>query len=205
MARTHGWRGNPPQSDDEAVAQILAATRRCLSRKRNRTTVTDVSLELGVSRATVYRYFPSTEALLFASSIEADGGFLERLAAHVSGIGDPAEILIEAIAFTIEQLPRERYLSVVLSSRQGNLPSGVSPETTKAFGRAVLARVGAGWAETIDELAKEELIEWALAILHWLLLDSSRRSRTGPELRRYLDKWLGPALRAHLPSRVAAG
>ena len=83
--------------------------------------------ELGVSHATVYRYFPSTEALLFASSVEAEGGFLDRLAAHVSGIRNPVDIVIEAIAFTIEQLPRERYLSVVLASRRGDLPSESAP------------------------------------------------------------------------------
>jgi AcrR family transcriptional regulator len=201
MARTHGWSGNPPRTDNEAVAQILDATHRCLSRKGNRTTVTEVAREIGVSRATVYRYFPSTESLLFASSVEAEGGFLDRLAAHVSGIRNPVDIVIEAIAFTIEQLPRERYLSVVLSSRQGNLPSGVSVETVSAFGRAVLARIGVGWAEEIDEPTKEELIEWTLAILHWILLESATRSRSDLQLRRYLDRWLGPALREYLPAR----
>jgi AcrR family transcriptional regulator len=204
MARTHGWRGNPPRSDDEAVAQILDATRRCLGRKRNRTTVTEVALELGVSRATVYRYFPSTEALLFASSVEAAGGFLDQLASHVRAIPDPVEKVLEAIAFTVEQLPREGYLSVVLSSRQGDLPAGVSPETMQAFGRAVLAKVGAGWAEEIDDSIKEELIEWTLAVLHWLILESGHRQRTGPDLRRYLGTWLGPALHEHLPTAVTA-
>jgi AcrR family transcriptional regulator len=204
MARTHGWSGNPPRTDDEAVAQILDATRRCRNRKRNRTTVTEVARELGVSRATVYRYFPSTEALLFASSVDAEGGFLDRLAAHVAGVLDPVEIVIEGIAFTVEQLPRERYLSVVLSSRHDDLPSGVSPQTVRAFGRAVLARIGTAWADKIDEPTMEELIEWTVAILHWILLESATRSRTGLELRRYLDRWLGPALREHLPARVSA-
>jgi AcrR family transcriptional regulator len=200
MARTHGWRGKPPGSDDEAVAQILAATRRCIAKRQSRTTVTDVALELGVSRATVYRYFPSTESLLFASSIEASGGLLDRLAKHVAGIEDPAEIVIEAIAFSIEHLPRERYLSVVLSSRKGDLPLGVSPETVNAFGRAILAEIGRTWAGSVDESTFEELIEWTLAVMHWMILESGGRSRRGPALREYLAKWLGPALREQLPS-----
>jgi len=204
MARTHGWGGNPPSNDDEAVAQILAATRLCLARKRTRTTVTDVALELGVSRATVYRYFPSTEALLFASSIEAPGGFLDRLARHVAGIGEPVEIVLEAIAFTIEQLPRESYLSVMLSVGRDVSPTGASPETVKAFGRAILAEIGRGWADDIDGTTLDELIEWTLAILHWTMLESGPRSRNGPELRRYLQKWLGPALREQLSSTSAA-
>jgi AcrR family transcriptional regulator len=204
MARTHGWGGNPPANDDEAVAQILAATRRCLAKRRTRTTVTDVALELGVSRATVYRYFPSTEALLFASSIEAPGGFLDRLARHVAGIGEPVEIVLEAIAFTIEQLPRESYLSVVLSAGREVSPTGASPETVKAFGRAILAEIGRGWADDIDEMTLDELIEWTLAVLHWTMLEPGPRSRKGVELRRYLKKWLGPALREQLPSTSAA-
>ena len=65
----------------------------------------------------------------------------------------------------------------------------------------MLARIGAGWAEEVDEPTKEELIEWTLAILHWILLESATRSRTDLELRRYLDRWLGPALREYLPAR----
>ena len=64
--RTHGWGGHPPIDDDEAVARILAATRAVIDAKGAATSLTDVARHLGVTRQTVYRYFPSTVDLLAA-------------------------------------------------------------------------------------------------------------------------------------------
>ncbi|MGA7054473.1 MAG: TetR/AcrR family transcriptional regulator, partial [Mycobacterium sp.] len=36
--RTHGWLGEPPSSDDEAVTRILAAADRCVQQRGGQTT-----------------------------------------------------------------------------------------------------------------------------------------------------------------------
>ncbi|MEU5875916.1 helix-turn-helix domain-containing protein [Spirillospora sp. NPDC047279] len=62
--RTRGWRGRPPRTDDEARARIIEATTRCVERfGPHKTGLTDVAEELGVTRATVYRYFGTIEEL----------------------------------------------------------------------------------------------------------------------------------------------
>src|SRR5208282_5099353 len=59
--RTHGWAGRPPADDDEAVQRILAAAKLCIDRDGAESGIAEVARELGVTRQTVYRYFPSTE------------------------------------------------------------------------------------------------------------------------------------------------
>ncbi len=62
--RTHGWSGATPADDDEAIARILDAARRRIDRSGKDFGISDVAKDVGVTRQTVYRYFPSTEALL---------------------------------------------------------------------------------------------------------------------------------------------
>ncbi|MDQ2628798.1 MAG: TetR/AcrR family transcriptional regulator, partial [Actinomycetota bacterium] len=87
--RTRGWGGDVPASDEEAVARILAATRRTIDERGEQTSIADVARTLGVTRQTVYRYFPSTEELLSATAIDGVGDFLDQLAAALAGIADP--------------------------------------------------------------------------------------------------------------------
>ena len=60
--RTHGWAGSPPRDGEEARSRILAAARQRLAADGSAST-SDVASDLGVTRQTVYRYFPSVEEL----------------------------------------------------------------------------------------------------------------------------------------------
>ena len=117
--RTHGWSGATPADDDEAIARILDAARRRIDLSGKDFGISDVAKDVGVTRQTVYRYFPSTEALLFATSVAEVGPFLDTLAVHVRKIHDPAEAVVEGIAHTLERLPHERYLGLIADAGQG--------------------------------------------------------------------------------------
>ena len=97
--RTHGWSGSAPvsddetelsfspntdASDDEAIARILAAASKAIDARGADFSIADVARTLGVTRQTVYRYFPSTDALLVAAAVHAASGFLDRLAASAT-------------------------------------------------------------------------------------------------------------------------
>jgi AcrR family transcriptional regulator len=92
--RTHGWAGRPPLDDDEAVARILVATRACIDTTGASTSIADVARALGVTRQTVYRYFPGTEELLKATALAATDEFVEAIAAHVAQITDPSAAIV---------------------------------------------------------------------------------------------------------------
>jgi AcrR family transcriptional regulator len=197
--RTHGWSGAPPADDDEAMARILAATRVCLDRSGAETGLADVARELGVTRQTVYRYFASTDELLLATSIDASAGFLTRVERHLAKrSGSPAELVVEALAFTLEQLPAEPYLGLLLTpGRLSVLSKGVTSSTALALGRAMFERYPIDWgAHGFDDQALNELVEHTLRLTQSFVIDPGTPPRRGRALRDYLMRWLAPAVAA---------
>ncbi|SPM41679.1 TetR family transcriptional regulator [Mycobacterium numidiamassiliense] len=204
--RTHGWSGAKPADDDEAIARILDAARRRIDEFGTDFGISDVAKDVGVTRQTVYRYFPSTEALLFATSIAEVGPFLDSLAAHVRRIHDPAEAVVEGIAHTLERLPHERYLSLLLTpGKASTFSAGVTSDTAMTFGRSIVERFNVDWASVgiiDDEL--DRLVEFMLRIFQSLVIDPGRPPHRGKELREFLRRWVAPAISLNAPVSTPA-
>jgi AcrR family transcriptional regulator len=86
--RSHGWAGNSPAPDEEALERILDAADSIISERGSAMRIADVARTLGV-RQTVDRYFPGTEALPVATAMRSADGFLGELATRAIGIADP--------------------------------------------------------------------------------------------------------------------
>ena len=145
--RTHGWSGAAPATDDEAVARILTAAGKAIDERGADVSIADVARTLGVTRQTVYRYFPSTEALLVAAAVHAAGDFLERLADHLQGITDPADAVAEAIATALEWLPKDKHIGLLVMPGRANAHvESVTSEVALQFANAMLRRFDVDWA-----------------------------------------------------------
>ena len=77
--------------------------------------IADIARTLGVTRQTVYRYFPSTEALLVAAAVQAADGFLDRLADHLPASPTRPTPSPKAIATALEWLPKDKHLGLLLA------------------------------------------------------------------------------------------
>ncbi len=201
--RRHGWSGDIPADDQEAVARITAAARSAID-ARGTVSVSEVAQRLGVTRQTVYRYFPTHEALLGATAMSAVDGFLDRLATRLGPTSEPTEAVVEGIAYTFEQLSHDQYLSLVLQPGKASaFTAGVTSDDAIAFGRSILQRFDIDWAtagfagDTLDEL-----VEIMLRMLQSLIVDPGRPARSGAALRRFLHDWVAPAVDAHRASAV---
>jgi AcrR family transcriptional regulator len=202
--RTHGWAGKPPRDDDEAVRRILDATRACIDRDGSAASIVDVAAELGVTRQTVYRYYRTTEELLVATAIDATAGFLDRLEVHLSGHpGSPADVVVEGIAFTLERLPHEPYLGLLLTpGRISLIGQNFTSRMALSLGRTMIERLPVDWAaHGFDSAELDELVELALRITHSFVVDPGTPPRSGLELRGYLTRWIAPAITANQPAR----
>ncbi|OBI12453.1 TetR family transcriptional regulator [Mycobacterium sp. E2327] len=192
--RSHGWAGNTPASDEEAIERILDAADRIIDERGQAMGIADVARALGVTRQTVYRYFPGTQALLVASAMRSADGFLDRLATQLEGVTDPVVAVTEGMAFAIERLASDNQLAFVLRHRGGQGVSIIS-DTALAFGRSMLHRFDIDWEHYgFDEAGLDELNEFSLRVLHSFLTDPGRPPRSGADLRRYLTRWIGPAI-----------
>lgn len=200
--RTHGWSGATPADDDEAIARILEAAKRRIDCQGKDFGISDVAKDVGVTRQTVYRYFPSTEALLYAASVSEVGPFLDTLTEHVRTIHDPAEAVVEALAHTLERLPQEKYLGLLMTPGKASaFSAGVTSDMAMSFGRALLMRIDVDWHRVgLDGEALDGLVEFMLRILQSLVIDPGRPPHHGAELRAFLRRWIAPAISGTVPA-----
>jgi len=194
--RTHGWSGSAPATDDEAVARILAAAGKAIDERGADVGIADVARTLGVTRQTVYRYFPSTEALLVAAATHAASDFLERVAAHLEGVTDPVEATAEAIATALEWLPKDKIIGLLVVPGQANAHiESVTSEVALQFANAMLRRFDVDWAALgFTDAELDELAEHLLRIIQSFVLDPGRPPRGSSEQRAYLRRWVGGAI-----------
>lgn len=196
--RTHGWAGDPPGDDDEARRRILEAATRCVDRQgAMQASLSDVATELGVTRQTVYRYFAGTEQLFAALAEEAADEFIGRIAERMAPFETPRAALVEGLAFTIEAVPSERYLALLLRSGDAFTRGIISP-VAMAFGRSLLHRTGIdGDALGYDDEELDGLVEFMLRVIQSMAVTpvaASGEPRTARQLRAFLDRWFGPAV-----------
>jgi AcrR family transcriptional regulator len=195
--RTHGWSGSAPATDEEAIARILDAAGKAIDTRGADFSIADVARTLGVTRQTVYRYFPSTDALLMASAQRAATGFLDRLAGHLQGITDPVEAVAEGIATALEWLPRDKHIGLLLMpARATAFSQTVTSDVALQFANSILRRFDVDWVGLgLTEAELDELAEHLLRIIQSFVIDPGRPPRQGDELRDYLRRWVGAAIR----------
>lgn len=206
MTRSRGWNGAPPASDVEAAARILAVARDEIDRHDADISISAIARSLGVTRATVYRYFPSVDAVLFAAAREAAGGFLDRLENRLSGVIDPVDAVVEIIATILETLPSDKYMSIVFTpDRASDAHSGVTSPVAIGIGQTMLRRLDVDWvAHGYDDESQRDLAEFILRIIQTFNIDPGHPPRYGAHLRRYLRRWVGPAI-THANESTVAG
>ena len=194
--RTHGWSGSAPATDEEAISRILDAASDAIDARGADFSIADVARTLGVTRQTVYRYFPSTEALLVAAAVHAASGFLDRLAAHLQDITDPADAVAEAVATALEWLPADKHLGLlVVPGRPNPHTESVTSDVALDFAHSMVRRFDVDWVGLgFTDADLDELAEHLLRIIQSFVIDPGRPPRQGDELRDYLRRWVGAAV-----------
>ena len=181
------------------MARILDAAGKAIDAQGADFSIADVARTLGVTRQTVYRYFPSTDALLVAAAVHAASGFLDRLAAHLLGITDPADAVAEAVATALEWLPEDKHLGLLVAPGRRSNPhtESLTSDVALDFAHSMVRRFDVDWAGLgFTDAALDELAEHLLRIIQSFILDPGRPPRTGEALREYLRRWVGSAVTA---------
>jgi AcrR family transcriptional regulator len=194
--RSRGWAGVTPASDEEAIARILDAVDEVVAEQGSAIRLADVARRLGVTRQTVYRYFPNADALLIASAMRAVDGFIDQVARHVSGLKDPVAAVVESVSFGVENLAGDPQLESLMARRPGGEAAvSLSSDTAIAFCLSVFHRLDVDWElHGFDTIALRELAEMTLRTLQSLLTDPGQPPREELALRRFVARWLGPAI-----------
>jgi len=115
--------------------RVLEATARCAMKfSLQRTTVEDVARESGVSRATIYRYFPGGRDEIIASTVTHEmDKFFRGLAADVQDAGTFEELLVAGLMAAARRTARHELLQRVIAVE----PQIVLPYITVESGRVL--------------------------------------------------------------------
>lgn len=195
----HGWQGNPPRTEQDARQRILDATTSCIEKfGPAKTTLSDIATELGVTRQTVYRYYPSLADLLAAVAQAGLEDFVERMQAHLASVSTPADAAIESVVFAVRAIPNEPYIGLLFQAGETDVFSrGVTSSMALSLGADILRRIPVSWSEigvADDEL--ESLAEILMRLFVSFLQYPADPPRSEDELRALVGRWLRPALQA---------
>lgn len=194
--RSRGWAGATPTTDEEAIARILDAVDDVVAEHGAVIRLADVARRLGVTRQTVYRYFPNADALLIASAMRAANGFIDQVVERASGNSDPVTAVVECVAFAIERLAGDPQLEGLLAWRpQDQAMTSLTSDTAITLCLWFFRRLNVDWPlHGFDDTALRGLAEMTLRTMQSLLTDPGRPSRDEKTLRRFIAQWLGPAI-----------
>ena len=195
----HGWQGNPPRTEDEARQRIIAATTSCVEKfGSTKTTVSVVAAELGVTRQTVYRYYPSHAELLAAVAQAGLDDFVERMVAHLTTFDTPADVAIESIVFAVQAIPQEPRIGLLFQVGETEFFSrGVISSLAVSVGADILRRIPVDWSDIgVEDKELEGLAEILMRLFDSFLQYPGDPPISADQLRVLVRRWLGPALQA---------
>lgn len=194
--RSRGWAGATPSSDEEAIGRILDAVDEVLGEHGSVLRLADVARRLGVTRQTVYHYFPNADALLIASAMRAVNGFVDQVVERVRGLHDPVTVVVEIISFAVENLTGDPQLESLLTRRpDAEAATSLTSDTAIAFCLSAFHRLDVDWElHGFDAATLTQLTEMTLRTVQSLLTDPGEQPREGVALRRFVAQWLGPAI-----------
>ena len=196
----HGWQGNPPGTEDEARRRIVEAATACLDRVGlAKTSLSDVAAEAGVTRQTVYRYFPSLADILSAVAIAGVEEFAGRMERHLASFGSAAEVAVESVVFAVRAVPDEPYLGLLLQAGEADFfTTAVTSSQAFDLGARILRNVPVDWSAVgvTTDADLQGLAEILMRLFISFLQYPSTPALTDDRLRTLVQRWIGPALRA---------
>ncbi|WP_163508770.1 TetR/AcrR family transcriptional regulator [Fodinicola acaciae] len=193
---------------DETAERILgAAIQQAEDFGLRRFTIDEVARRVGISRVTVYRYFPKKDQLLNALLMRELRRFLTKVDAVIAAQRTPEDKLVEGLVFCLDFLRNHRVLNRLLRTE----PELILPLLTTKAGNVLAAargwiaghirtEIAAGRLSMPDEDVEgiAELI--ARNVLSLVLTQDTTLPIDSPDWRqRVSDLYLGPIVRALRP------
>ena len=139
------WSGTPPADETAAREQLIVAARRCLtSFGARKTGLADIARAAGVSRQTLYRYYPGGRAeIMLAVLNHAAERFSLRIQAGLGDGDDPLEIAARGVVLVTRGLGEDPVLRVIgtLQDERGTMLLGFESSVGVEFTRRCLTRI----------------------------------------------------------------
>jgi AcrR family transcriptional regulator len=194
-------------ANDQAL--VLNAAKACYLRLGvAKTTAADIAAEAGVSRATVYRRFPSHEDIFIAVLARESLEMGETCSARLQGIEDPTEYVVEGMLIVLDEIPRRPlHAHLFLEEASPWVISQTMPaEKLHQICGSMMGDIPGLRLLPANRSKRdlEFLSEWILRTLISYAMVPSQTARNRDEMRELLRAMLGPTIAAILGSAPAA-
>jgi AcrR family transcriptional regulator len=178
----------------ESRDRIIAAASRCLARSGlERTSISAIAREAGVSRQTIYNHFETKQEIIEEALETAASNAAERINAAAKTNTSAAGFVVELCMSSIDEYTRNPAISPVIPLLQGEdarqsvlAPHGLA--VARHFVEPILSYVPDRKPD-LDEMT-ETLLRFVLS----LMTLQSDITRSPDALRRYLHRVLVPAM-----------
>lgn len=146
------------------------------------TTMEDIARQAGVSRATVYRYFPSRESVVSGVILRAAERYLDRMRRRIAVHRDLGTAILDFVEVTVRAAHREPTIGLLFGSDEELAGVGLAKGTSVAlfelvaeFLRPVFA---AHWDQLEPGVSVDDAAEWILRTVLSLLSVRGPRHRS---------------------------
>ena len=179
--------------------RLLDAAETCLQGKGLAgTTMEDIARQAGVSRATVYRYFPSRESVVSGVILRAAERYLHRISGRILAHGELGSAVLDFVAVTVRAARREPIIGMLFASDDELAGVGLAEGTSVALFELVAEFLRPVFAAHWDQLeagaSVDDAAEWILRTILSLLSVRGPRHRSPEGTDAFLRRFLLPAL-----------
>ncbi|GAC1402403.1 MAG: hypothetical protein NVSMB60_18680 [Mycobacterium sp.] len=190
--RRVAWRQHGTPSDPRA--HIIAAASRCLANVGlERTSLTAIATESGVSRQTIYKYFATRDEIIVEALETEAAEASERIMAIARNNATAAGYVVELLMSAYSEFKRNPAISPIISVLEGpDARARVLTPDVAVTVRHFLEPILSYLPERASDL--DEMTETYMRFLLSLLIFESESTRTQDALRRYLHRTLVPAM-----------
>lgn len=193
------WGLAPPATRAAARDLLLDAAEVCLAETGlPGTTMEGIARRVGVSRATVYRYFPSREAVVSGVILRATERYLQRISRRIVAHTDLGSAIVDFVDVTVRAARREPTIGLLFGSDDELAGVGLAEGTSVALFDLVAEFLRPVFAVHWDQLepgaSVDDAAEWILRIILSLISVRGPRRRSAEGLEAFLRRFLLPAL-----------
>lgn len=180
---------------NETQQKIIDAAIRCVKQWGiEKTNLNDIAKEAGVTRPTVYSYFPNRHDVIRTALLQSGYSFAKRILDNMNQYTHTRERLLETLMFALEELPKEPYLALIT---QTDMSSHLNEDAlSDAEGQAIcltlFTEIFKYDVPTDADLI--EITEFTTRLMLSLLIIKGPLTRNREEQRAFLEKRLLPAI-----------
>jgi AcrR family transcriptional regulator len=185
----------------EVEQRIIDAAKCCCERwGMAKVTVDDIASEAGVSRATLYRFFPGGKDVLFEAMRRYEtNDFFERLMTGLHEADTLEDLVVAAVSLATRALRTDEHLQLMLASEPGEVVTDLTVAGLPRIVAVASTYLIPVFAPYLDDHHAAELAEWLSRLVISFFLAPSSFVDLGDDdsARQFVRRFVLPAFQSN--------